>query len=76
MLRHAGVLVKNLEEAVKTYQKIGFHPLQPIEILRVMKMTDSTGAMIELVEGNWHEHLAINWYDDGQGNYIEFVKGD
>jgi hypothetical protein len=39
-------------------------------------MTDSNGAMIELVEGNWHEHLAINWYETEDGNYIETVKED
>ena len=72
-LRHAGILVKNLEEAIKTYQILGFTPLEPIETLRVMKMTDSTGATIELVEGRWHPHLAINWYADDDGNYIEVV---
>ena len=73
-LRHAGILVKNLETATKTYQALGFTPLEPIEILRVQKMTDSNGAMIELVEGNWHPHVAVNWYETEDGNYIETVK--
>ena len=73
-LKHAGVLVKNLEEAAKIYQTRGFHPVEPIETLRVLNMADANGAMIELVEGNWHPHIAVNWYDDGDGNYIETVK--
>jgi hypothetical protein len=72
-LRHAGILVKDLEAATGIYQALGFQPLEPIETLRVQKMTDSNGAMIELVEGNWHPHIAVNWYEDQDGNYIEAV---
>ena len=63
-LRHAGILVENLEESIQTYQKAGFEPLE-VEVIRVCKMTDKNGATIELVEGNWHPHIAVNWYDDG-----------
>ena len=73
-LRHAGILVKNLERARAIYQKMGFEPLEPIETLRVMKMTDSNGAMIELVEGRWHPHIAVNWYETEDGNYVETVE--
>ena len=73
-LRHAGILVKDLEKAIKNYQRVGFQPLEPIETLRVQKMTDSKGQMIELVEGNWHPHIAVNWFKDDDGNYIEIVK--
>ena len=73
-MRHAGILVKNLERARAIYQKMGFEPLEPIEMLRIQKMTDCNGAMIELVEGNWHEHIAVNWYETEDGNYIETVK--
>ena len=72
-LRHAGVLVKNLESAIEEYRNLGFKPLE-IEELRVCKMTDGNGNMIELVQGNWHPHLAVNWYEDDSGNYIETVR--
>ena len=74
-LRHAGILVKSLEEARATYQNLGFHPLE-IETLRVLKMTDDKGQTIELVESDrgWHPHIAVNWYEDESGNYIETVE--
>lgn len=74
-LRHAGVLVKDLELARSIYEELGFRPISEIETLRVLKMADKNGAVIELVQGNWHPHLAVNWYEDPDGNYIEFVKG-
>ena len=73
-LRHAGILVKDLNQARKTYESLGFQALEPVEHLRVLKMTDGNGAMIELVEGHWHPHLAVNWYETEDGNYIEIVK--
>ena len=73
-LRHAGILVKDLNQARKTYESLGFQALEPVEHLRVLKMTDATGAMIELVEGHWHPHVAVNWYETEDGNYIEIVK--
>lgn len=72
-LRHAGVLVKDLESAIDEYRRLGFSPLE-IETLRVCKMTDGNGNTIELVQGNWHPHLAVNWYEDDSGNYIETVE--
>lgn len=72
-LRHAGILVANLEKARQIYQKMGFRPLE-VETIRVLKMTDAKGQMIELVEGAWHPHIAVNWFDDGDGNYIELVR--
>jgi hypothetical protein len=29
---------------------------------------------MELVQGRWHPHLAVEWYEDDSGNYIEVVK--
>lgn len=72
-LRHAGILVKDLEASIKQWQAIGFEPLE-VEALRVCKMTDKNGACIELVEGNWHPHLAVNWYETREGFYIETVE--
>jgi hypothetical protein len=40
----------------------------------VVKMVTETGQMIELVKGDfWPEHISVDWYDDGQGNYVEMV---
>lgn len=71
--RHAGILVKDLEKEIIHWQSIGFEPLE-VETLRVCKMTDKNGATIELVEGKWHPHVAVNWYEDDNGNYIETVE--
>jgi hypothetical protein len=73
-LRHAGILVKSLERSIQTYRGLGFEPIEPIETLRVQKMSDSSGRVIELVEGNWNPHIAVNWYADEDGNYVETVK--
>lgn len=53
---------------------MGFTPIEPVETLRVQKMRDKQGNVIELVQGNWHPHIAVNWYEDSDGNYIECVK--
>lgn len=37
-------------------------------------MTDTAGNTVELVQGNWHPHIAVNWYADDDGNYVEIVK--
>ena len=44
----------------------------------MLKMVDATGQTIELVEstGKWHPHIAVNWFEDADGNYIEIVKED
>ena len=73
-LRHAGILVKDLTQARKTYESLGFQVLEPMEHLKVLKMTDGHGNKIELVEGHWHPHIAVNWYETEDGNYIEIVK--
>ncbi len=72
-LRHAGILVKDLEESMAIYEQAGFKKVE-VEMLTVVKMADKNGAMIELVQGNWHPHIAVNWYEDPDGNYIETVE--
>jgi catechol 2,3-dioxygenase-like lactoylglutathione lyase family enzyme len=37
-------------------------------------MTDPEGQTIELVQGNWSPHIAVNWYSDDDGNLIEVVR--
>lgn len=73
-LRHAGVLVKDLNNARVVYEQMGYTPVAPIETLCVLKMRDAEGATIELVQGNWHPHIAVNWLADEDGNYIEIVE--
>lgn len=37
-------------------------------------MIDGHGQMIELIEGNYHPHIAVNWVEDEDGNWIELVE--
>ena len=70
--RHAGILVKDLKQSIQDYRSLGFQVVDK-ELLRVVKMEDESGNMIELVKGNWHPHIAVNWYEDSNGNYVEEV---
>lgn len=72
-LRHVGILVKSLEESEPVYRALGFLPISR-EKLEVLKMEDLQGNVIELVQGNWHPHIAVNWYADPDQNYVEVVK--
>jgi len=76
-LRHVGILIENLETARSEYEGLGFQALE-VETLRVLKMVDISGATIELVESSngWHPHIAVNWFEDSSGNYIETVKNN
>ena len=53
---------------------MGFKLLEPVETLRVQKLIDINGNVFELVEGNWHRHIAVDWYEDDDRNCIEIVK--
>ena len=73
-LRHAGILVEDLDKAMDLYEAMGFKAFAR-EKLEVIKMADEHNNIIELVKGeNWHPHIAVNWYSDSQGNYIEVVE--
>jgi hypothetical protein len=37
-------------------------------------MKDEKGNVIELIEGKYHPHLAVNWLEDEDGNWIELVE--
>ena len=74
-LRHAGILVKDLGVEVTIYKSLGFTVVAR-EKLEVVKMVDDKGQMIELVEGNWHPHIAVDWYETPSGNYVEVVKDE
>ena len=70
--RHAGILVQDLKQSIQSYRKVGFEVVSR-ETLRVVKMQDRCGNVIELVRGNWHPHIAVNWYEDQDGNFVEVV---
>lgn len=46
----------------------------PVETLYCQKMRDPNGREIELFQGNYKEHVAVNWASDEDGNLIEFVE--
>ena len=74
LLRHSGILVKNLEKAVNDYRRLGFQKMGKVEKLKVQKMQDEDGRTIELIQGNYHPHIAVNWLEDKDGNWIEIVE--
>ena len=45
-----------------------------MEILKTVKMKDSQGQVVELFEGNYDPHIAVNWVRDEDGNLIEIVE--
>jgi len=72
-IRHVGVVVKDIKEAERIYKILGFKVVGRSKLL-VTKMEDSKGNLLELVQGKWHPHLAITFYQDPSGNYMEVVK--
>ena len=73
-LRHTGILVKNLRASISWWSKQGFKPVGGIEHLSVQKMEDANGNTLELVQGNWSNHIAVNWWRDENDNLIETVE--
>lgn len=73
-LRHVGLMVRDLEMAVMFYQVLGFKRMGKQETLKVQKMRDWKGGVIELVQGKWHPHIAVTWIKDPDGNLMEVVK--
>jgi hypothetical protein len=53
---------------------MGFKPIGEVENLRAIKLRDEKGAVIELIQGNWHDHLAVNFYEDEDGTFLEVVE--
>jgi catechol 2,3-dioxygenase-like lactoylglutathione lyase family enzyme len=58
-------VVKNLDRSVQFYRGLGFYPVQGSReiwdgaTLNIMKM-GTVGGVLELVEGVWRPHIAIN----------------
>jgi len=72
-LRHVGWKVTNLDLAIAEYRRLGFEPLE-VETIRLCKLTNKHGLTIELIEGAYDPHLAVNWYRDESGNLFEIVE--
>ena len=72
-LRHVGIKVNSISEGIADYERIGFTACESVEIVKVQKMKDQNGGMIELIEGNYRPHIAVNWFEDSFGNLIELV---
>ena len=45
-----------------------------VEILKAQKMRDEYGQVLELIQGNYHPHIAVNWVTDEDGNWMELVE--
>ncbi len=71
-LRHVGIVVKDINESVKLYKKIGFKVMER-DTLIVVKMYDQDGNTFELVQGKWKPHIAINFYEDEKENFLEVI---
>jgi len=44
------------------------------ETIKVVKLQDQKGNIIELLSGKWKSHIAVNLYEDDAGNLIEVVE--
>ena len=45
-----------------------------MELLKTVKMADSQGQVVELFEGNYNPHIAVDWVTDEDGNLFEIVE--
>ena len=72
-LRHMGLVVRNLKTATHTYCQLGFKVIER-ETIKVVKLQDQKGNIIELLSGKWKSHIAVNLYEDDAGNLIEVVE--
>ncbi len=72
-IRHVGLVVKDLKKSIQLYRQLGFEVIER-DILRVVKLRNESGDIIELVKGKWKPHIAINFYEDPDGNLLEMVK--
>lgn len=71
-LRHVGIVVKDLKQATHTYCQLGFKIIER-DTIKVVKLADNKGNVIELLRGKWKSHIAINLYEDDAGNLVEVI---
>ena len=72
-LRHVGIVVKDLKQATHTYCGLGFKIIEK-DTIKIVKLADSKGNVVELLKGKWKSHIAIDLYEDDAGNLVEVVK--
>ena len=72
-IRHVGVQSTDLERDIKTWQAAGFEPLE-VKEFRCCKVVSKFGVTMELIEGDYDAHLAVNWYRDENDNLFELVE--
>lgn len=73
-IRHLGLVVTDLKQALKFYQKFGFTKLTVRgsterwgkEELKVQKLINSKGEVLELIQGNWKPHIALTVISKGK----------
>ncbi len=66
-IRHLGLVVTDLKQALRFYQRFGFVKLIKRgsterwgkEELKVLKLIKSKGEILELIQGNWKPHIAL-----------------
>jgi hypothetical protein len=66
-------MVESVDDSKETYERLGFREESRGEF-RTLKMVNKYGQRIELVEGDYRAHIAVNWAEDIWGNLIEIVK--
>jgi len=75
-LRHMGIRVKNLKEAIRFYRYFQFRVISRsretwlCKPLKIVKMEDHKGNRIELIEGGWEPHVAITVNQTGAMDMI------
>ena len=74
-LRHIGIIVSDLEKSKEAYEMMGFEEIHR-ESFRVIKMRDKEGLIFELIEGEFHGHVCVNFYETESGQYLEVFKHD
>ncbi len=64
-IRHAGIVVNDLEAAVKRYQAMGFylqekkHETWNKQLISIAKMSCDGEAGVELIESFWWKHTCV-----------------
>ena len=72
-LRHIGIIVSDLEKSRQAYGMLGFKEIYRSNFT-VAKMKDANGSIIELIEGEFHEHVCVNFYETEPGQYLEVFR--
>jgi catechol 2,3-dioxygenase-like lactoylglutathione lyase family enzyme len=90
IVRHWGIPCQNLERSISWYRHFGVHDLQfSTEIwttdfyktggtehkLKIVKMRDDSGNILELIQNDWKPHIALTLYEGTMDDlWLEFAK--